>query len=102
MNGRTYRWSGKSENCEWCDAGVKETIEHLMIECKGHDSERKELKDMLRNLIGEKWISVCMREDRGVSVLLGFECEDVELNASRMEIVREVKKFLKRVWSKRA
>ena len=33
VNGRTYRWSGKGENCEWCALGVKETVEHLVLKC---------------------------------------------------------------------
>jgi hypothetical protein len=41
VKARTYRWSGSGEICEWCTDGERETIEHLMIECRGHTQERE-------------------------------------------------------------
>ena len=101
VNGRTYRWSGKSENCEYCITGVKETIEHLIIECMGHEQERRVLIGEMKNLIGEeKWDEVKARENEGLSVILGFECEDETLNMNRMKIVNTTKMYLMKVSSK--
>ena len=102
LNGRIYRWSGKSEKCEWCDMGVKENIEHLIMECNGHKNERVEMLERVKDLIGEdKMNDIKRKEDRGMSVLLGFKCVDKEINAFRVEIVDAVKMFLLKVWSKR-
>ena len=43
VTGCTYRWSGRGEECEWCDA--RETVEHLVVECEGLREERGKLKE---------------------------------------------------------
>ena len=102
VNGRTHRWSGKSENCEYCIIGVKETIEHMIIECMGHEQERKVLIGEMKNLIGEKkWDEVKARDDEGLSVILDFECEDEMINMHRMKVVNITKVYQLKVWNKR-
>ena len=53
MNGGTYRWSGREENCEWCELGESETVEHLVVECSGHVRERAMMLYCLIELLGE-------------------------------------------------
>ena len=102
VNGRTYRWSGKSENCEWCALGVKETVEHLILKCSGHELERMNLNESMKEVIGsDKWNEFSTKEDEGLSIVLGFECEDESVNRSRMKVAEIAKTFLKSVWSKR-
>ena len=47
----TQNWT--HYECEWCIINVKETVEHLVVECEGHKQEREELMDAVRELIGE-------------------------------------------------
>ena len=102
VNGRTYRWSDKSEFCECCTSREKETIEHMILSCEGHENERNVLFERMKGIIGEeKWNEVESRDDNGLTVILGFECDDDDLNSNRLNIANAMKDFLKNVWSKR-
>ena len=97
-----YTFAKTRSNCEWCALGVKETVEHLVLKCSGHERERMELVEGMKEVIGcEKWNEVKAREDEGLSVVLGFECEDESVNQYRIKVTKIVKIFLKNVWSKR-
>ena len=102
VNGRIYRWNGTSDRCEWCVFGVKETVEHLIIECEGHERERMIFIEGLIELVGlKKWNEIRRKEDHGISIASGFECGDKIVDDNRLGIVDCMKSFLKGVWKKR-
>ena len=53
VNGRTYRWNGGRENCQNCIGEVKETIEHVIVECDKYEVERGELMQEIINCVGQ-------------------------------------------------
>ena len=54
VNGRTYRWNGGRENCQNCVEMVKETIEHVIIECDRYEVERRDLMQEILNQVGQE------------------------------------------------
>ena len=45
MNARNYRES-YSKLCQTYDMGQAESVEHVMLECKGHERDRKEIMQL--------------------------------------------------------
>jgi hypothetical protein len=102
VNARTYRWNGIGDECGWCNRGEKETVCHMMVECMGHEMERRLYLDTLKHVMGEILLqSVLERDDFGLGVLLGFESECVNLKCMRNDIVIRTKVFLMALWRKR-
>ena len=74
----------------------------MILSCEGHENERNVLFERMKGIIGEeKWNEVESRDDNGLTVILGFECDDDDLNSNRLNIANAMKDFLKNVWSKR-
>ena len=49
---------------DWCQLDVKETIEHLIIECVGHTNERNTLVNAIKNKIGYiRWNRIIDSDD---------------------------------------
>ena len=99
LNGRTYRWNGGRENCESCGRGVKETIEHFLIECDRYQAERDKFMREMQALLGqEKWQEVKSLEDGGIAVVLGFQSGDVVVDSKNRAIAEATKVFLRAAW----
>ena len=49
----------------------------------------------------EKWDRIKNREDCGLSLMLGFDCEDRELNKGKIAVTCGMKSYLTTVWRKR-
>ena len=74
----------------------------MILSCEGHREERTELTVQMKEIMSEgKWNEVRASEDSGLSYILGFECENEELNQERINVTSVTKKFLNRVWRKR-
>ena len=53
--------------------GVKETVEHLIVECNRYDEERRILVAEVKEIIGEgEWNKRLQEEDRGITTVLGL------------------------------
>lgn len=78
VNGQTYRWSKKSEVCEWFRLGEKETIEHLIIVCEGHEYERQKfIYEVIDWILYVEWSE---NNDHGISIMPSFDCCNEFLN----------------------
>ena len=102
VNGRTHRWNGIGESCQNCNGGVKETIEHLLVECDNYERERRAMMIEMQRILGQEgWQSVHEREDEGMSIILGFQCGEGVIDDKMGEIVETTKAFLKASWKRR-
>jgi hypothetical protein len=76
----SYLWRVKkveSEICEMCDEGQKETVEHYILECKGHNKERERLESRVG------------KENMKVEILLG----KIKPAQETVKFVEETKRF---------
>ena len=100
VNSRVYRWRNEgSKQCRMCDGGQDETVEHLLLECPGYESERREMMSAVTGEMGtERWAAVQGEgTNRVMEVLLGLSCGK-EWNDVMAE---SVKRFLEKAWGKR-
>ena len=88
VNGR--KREEQEQSCSFC-VGVKETIEHLIVECDGYEGERKQLKEKVIAIIGEEeWYRRLEEGDGGITTVLGLYGDIKESD----KIVKCTKKFL--------
>ncbi|KAF2350197.1 hypothetical protein FHG87_019049 [Trinorchestia longiramus] len=93
VNRHTWRWSTRL--CLQCNRGVKETVEHLVLECSKYEHEQESLMDVVHEQYREnKWNARCVKEDSGMRYLVGL---DEECN---MTVVDAMKNFLMHAWNK--
>ena len=93
INGRTHHWNETGENCHFCPAQVKETVEHLIVECEGHRLERQEFIEEIVDRIGaEEWRKKSEEDDSGLLLLLGFEADERLVECTKKYLVKVMKK----------
>ena len=97
VNARTYRWSeSHSKECQMCDMGVDETVEHVVLECEKYERERRDMMDVVLTEMGSEAGVVIERTGIEWMVLLLGLCEET---TERM--IDAVKEFLEKMWSVR-
>ena len=88
----------QDQNCRYC-SGEKETQEHLIVACRGYETESQRLITSVVYCIGEEeWANRLAEEDGGVNTILG-------LHRSKGEAVKVVpftETFLTSCWMKRS
>ena len=90
----------QDQDCSRC--GVRETIEHFLVECSNYEEERDRLIDSVEAVIGrDEWYRRLEMEgeDRGILTVLGLYGGEQE--SQRQEVVRAAKEFLTQAWGKR-
>ena len=96
VNGR--RRDGQDQSCNECE-GVKETVEHVIVECERYEEERRQLVTDIINIIGEEeWTRRLEEEDGAITTALGLY-EDSRKETDRL--IKCTKKFLLQIWEKR-
>ena len=94
VNGRNR--DEEQQSCSFCGER-KESIEHLIVECPGHEKERRTLNRELEIILGkEEWHRRKIELDRGLLTLTGMTKDH-----DKDKIVVKVKKFLTDSWKKR-
>ena len=87
---------GQDQNCHYCP-GERETIEHLIVACRGYEAERQRLITSVANYIGqEEWANRLGEEDGGVSTILGLH----RIKGEALKVVPFTKIFLTSCWEK--
>ena len=94
VNARNYRWSESgSKECQMCDMGEDETVEHVILECEKYDRERMEMMRVVLDELGCEMNEVVEMTGREWMVLLlglcGETCE---------RVMDAVKVFLEKMW----
>ena len=87
------------QSCSSC-TGVRETVEHFLVECTRHEEERGKLIRCIKTVIGEQeWLRrIEEEEDGGV---LTVPVPRREGKREREKIVCICKEFLVQTWRKR-
>ena len=90
---------GLDQNCSRC-RGVRETIEHFLVECGRYDEERGRLIESVKEIIGEpEWYRRIEEEEAGaLTVLALYQGEGVR---EREKVIDAMKEFLVKAWGKR-
>lgn len=84
--------------CKFC-IGERETIEHIIVECKKYDEERKVLIEKVEGIIGkEEWQKRKGNAYGGICTVLGLWKEGGE---EAKKIIKHTKIFLAKCWEKR-
>ena len=97
VNVRNYRWSESgSKECQMCDRGEDETVEHVLLECDKYDRERMNMMRVVLTEMGCEMNELVERTGREWMVLLLGLCRDT---TERM--IEAVKTFLERMWNVR-
>ena len=96
LNGRNR--NVQEQSCSLC-VGVKETVEHMMVECSRYEEERRILIGEITEIIGEEeWNKRLDEEDGGITTVLGLYSSN---NRESDEVVKCTKKFLQKSVEKR-
>ena len=62
----------KGSWCGFC-VGERETVEHMIVECRGYEEERRQLQEKIIDVIDEEeWCRRLEEEDGGISTALGL------------------------------
>ena len=96
VNGRN-----KEEQQQECSAcvGVKETVEHLIVECNLYEEERTQLIQKVIGVIGEdEWHRRIDEEDGGITTVLGLYGDKEEAK----KLIEIMKVFLVQSWKRRS
>lgn len=90
----------QDQDCSSC-RGVRETIEHFLVECDRYEEEREGLIGSVKAAIGEQeWRRrLEEEEDGGVLTVLGLY--QGEREREKEEIIQVTKEFLVKAWGKR-
>ena len=85
--------------CRMCEAGVDETVDHLLLECGCYDAERNEMVEGIDEEVGRgEWGRLqALGNGRVIEALLGLSDSKAWNNATG-----RVKEYLERVWRKRS
>ena len=100
LNSRVYRWRNEGSSlCRMCEAGVDETVDHLLLECVCYDAERNEMVEGIDEEVGRgEWGRLqALGNGRVIEALLGLSDSKAWNNATG-----RVKEYLERVWRKRS
>ena len=62
------------------------------MECLKYENERKRFFDKVKEIIGVKWEEISLKEDRGLSYILGFGENEPG------EVMYQTKRYLENVW----
>ena len=96
VNGRNRE--EQEQGCSVC-VGVKETVEHMIVECDRYRDQRTQLIQEVTGIIGEEeWSRRIDEEDGGITTVLGLYDKKEEVK----KIVESMKKFLVKSWSERS
>ena len=97
VNSRIHKWKDIDKHCEKCSKKgieIEETLEHVLVECDQYKNERENFEEKIVGKIGEeKWSNIKEKEEE-ITVILGFDSENI-LG------VEDTKKFLGEIWNKR-
>ncbi|KAF2346047.1 hypothetical protein FHG87_023197 [Trinorchestia longiramus] len=79
----TWRWNdGNTRLCLQCNRGVKETVEHLVLECSKYEQKRESLMDVVHEQCGERrWNARCVEEDSGQGIEPIVSVDDAVLSS---------------------
>ena len=92
---------GQDQECGSC-AGIRETIEHFLVECDRYEEERGRLIGCIMRTVGrEEWHRRLEEEEAGgILTVLGLYRE--EGHREREQIIRAVREFLVQAWERRS
>ena len=91
----------ENQDCSSCSRGVRETVEHFLVECDRYDEERAWLIRKVMEEIGQlEWDRRLLEvENGGELTVLGLYQE--ERQSVREKIIRVTKDFLVKAWNRR-
>ena len=86
--------------CSRC-RGVRETIEHFVVECGRYEEERGKLIGSVQEVIGEQGWYRRIEEEEGARALTVVGLYQGEGVREREKVIGAMKEFLVKAWGKR-
>ena len=92
INGRTRHWTGGEDVCGVCNLGVRESLEHVVMECSLYEKERISLRESIESRAGVR-VEEMDREEQ-MRFILGFQ----QVQEGKRKVLEAVRSFLERIW----
>ena len=94
VNDRTYRFrESRDRNCMVCNMRVRETLDHLFVECPAYEQARDGVTRDFKDLLGEnEFREIISSDDNGLGFFLGL------VEGGSLQVLELTKAFLTKIW----
>ena len=95
VNDRTYRFrENRDRNCVVCNMRVRETLDHLFVECPAYEQARDGVIRDFIDILGEnKFREIISSDDNGLGFFLGL------VQGGSLQVIEVTKIYLSKIWA---